>query len=135
MISSLSKIARSWAIVFILANLLNILAPTISWALTSRPTAPEATSFEPVDTTDMVNLAKGDFAFNISVLKYEALREDIHYQFLTMPGDSPMMMQVGRFRVDVGADGNPKTMTGTGGEQGQNIEPSLNFILNLISIF
>jgi hypothetical protein len=69
MISSLRKLARPWAVVFILANLLNLLAPTISWALTSGPTAPEATSFEPVDTTDMVNLATGDFTYNIPLLE------------------------------------------------------------------
>ncbi len=69
MISSLRKLARPWAVVFILANLLNVLAPTISWALTSGPTAPEATSFEPVDTTDLVNLATGDFTYNIPLLE------------------------------------------------------------------
>jgi len=38
-----------------------LLWPTVSYALTAGPTAPEATSFEPVDTTDMVNLQSGDF--------------------------------------------------------------------------
>jgi hypothetical protein len=69
MIAFLRKIARPWAVVFILANLLNIVVPTVSWALTSGPTAPEATSFEPVDTTDMVNLATGDFTYNIPLLE------------------------------------------------------------------
>ncbi|MFM9841173.1 MAG: hypothetical protein ACKVOQ_23115 [Cyclobacteriaceae bacterium] len=69
MITAIRKLARPWAVVFILANLLNVLAPTISWALTSGPTAPEATSFEPVDTTDMVNLATGDFTYNIPLLE------------------------------------------------------------------
>ncbi len=69
MISSLRKIARPWAVVFILANLFNVLAPTISWALTSGPTAPEATSFEPVDTTDIVNLATGDFTYNMPLFE------------------------------------------------------------------
>jgi hypothetical protein len=69
MISSLRKLARPWAVVFILANLLNVLAPTISWALTSGPTAPEATSFEPVDTTDMVSLSTGDFTYSIPLLE------------------------------------------------------------------
>jgi hypothetical protein len=43
--------------------------PTISYALTSGPTAPEATSFEPVDTTDMVNLLTGDFTYNLPLLE------------------------------------------------------------------
>jgi Family of unknown function (DUF5977) len=56
------------------ATLLTILltdtfAPTISFALTSGPTQPEATSFEPIDTTDMVNLQTGNFTYNIPLLE------------------------------------------------------------------
>lgn len=56
--------------VFLLLNILTTtLAPTISYALTAGPTAPESTSFEPVDTTDMVNLLTGDLAYNLPVLE------------------------------------------------------------------
>ncbi|MCG8310013.1 MAG: porin family protein [Cytophagales bacterium] len=55
---------------FLLINFVFDLAlPGISYALTSGPTAPEYTSFEPVDTTDMVNLATGDFTYNIPLLE------------------------------------------------------------------
>ncbi|MBX2916281.1 MAG: RHS repeat protein [Cyclobacteriaceae bacterium] len=47
----------------------NVLLPTYSWALTAGPTAPEATSFEPVDTTDMVNTITGDFTYNLPLLE------------------------------------------------------------------
>jgi len=43
-------------------------APGICYALTSGPTQPEANSFEPVDTTDMINLQSGDFTNNIPML-------------------------------------------------------------------
>ncbi|RBL93324.1 hypothetical protein DF182_12420 [Chitinophaga flava] len=43
--------------------------PAAAYALTSGPTAPEATSFEPVDTTDMVNLQTGDFTYNLPLLE------------------------------------------------------------------
>jgi hypothetical protein len=49
--------------------LTNTLAPTVSYALTSGPTQPEATSFEPVDTSDMINLQSGDFTYNIPLLE------------------------------------------------------------------
>jgi len=45
-----------------------VLAPTLSMALTSGPTTPEVSSFEPVDTTDMVDLATGDFNYNIPLM-------------------------------------------------------------------
>ena len=47
----------------------NLFIPSLSYALTSGPTAPEATSFEPVDTTDMVNLITGDLTYNIPLLE------------------------------------------------------------------
>ncbi|MFO0329945.1 MAG: hypothetical protein ACK514_01215, partial [Bacteroidota bacterium] len=68
MVRLFRKVARPWAIVFVLITFANTLFPTVSYALTSGPTAPEATSFEPVDTTDMVNLATGDFTYNIPLL-------------------------------------------------------------------
>ncbi len=49
--------------------LTNTLAPTVTYALTSGPTAPEATSFEPVDTTDMVNLQTGNFTYNLPLIE------------------------------------------------------------------
>jgi YD repeat-containing protein len=62
--------ARKTIAIFLLLNMVNyIVYPTVSWALTSGPTAPEATSFEPVDTTDMVNLATGDFTYNMPLLE------------------------------------------------------------------
>ncbi len=60
---------KSFAATMLLIMLTNTLAPTISYALTSGPTAPEATSFEPVDTTDMVNLQTGDFTYNIPLME------------------------------------------------------------------
>lgn len=54
---------------FLAIHLLFItLLPTISWALTSGPNAPEYNSFEPVDVTDMVNLATGDFTYTLPIL-------------------------------------------------------------------
>lgn len=60
---------KTIAVFLILETLANTIVPTISWALTSGPTAPEATSFEPVDTTDMVNSVTGDFVYNMSLIE------------------------------------------------------------------
>src|SRR5688572_9573616 len=49
--------------------LTDTIAPTVTYALTSGPTAPEANSFEPVDTSDMVNLLTGDLTYNIPLLE------------------------------------------------------------------
>lgn len=49
--------------------LYEIFFPTMALALTAGPTAPEATSFEPVDTTDMVNPLTGSFTYNMPLLE------------------------------------------------------------------
>jgi hypothetical protein len=65
-----SVLLKKSVVVFLLFLILtDVCAPTISWALTSGPTAPEYSSFEPVDTTDMVNLSSGDFTYNIPLLE------------------------------------------------------------------
>lgn len=60
---------KGFAVFFLLEVIFNTVTPAVSWALTSGPTAPEATSFEPVDTTDMVNLSSGDFTYNLPLLE------------------------------------------------------------------
>jgi hypothetical protein len=60
---------RVVATTLLVVMLSNTIAPTVSYALTSGPTVPEATSFEPVDTTDMVNLQTGDFTYNIPLME------------------------------------------------------------------
>lgn len=45
-----------------------IFFPTMVFALTSGPSSPEFSSFEPVATTDMVDPFSGDFTYNLPVL-------------------------------------------------------------------
>jgi len=55
---------------FLLVNFLGQLAaPSVSYALTAGPTSPEATSFEPVDTTDLVDIKTGDFNYNFPLFE------------------------------------------------------------------
>ncbi|HMT27638.1 MAG TPA: hypothetical protein PKD91_00020 [Bacteroidia bacterium] len=57
------------AIIVANALLSQILFPTIAYALTSGPGSPEFSSFEPVATTDMVNVFSGDFTYNLPVVE------------------------------------------------------------------
>lgn len=43
--------------------------PVVAWALTSGPTQPEVQSFEPIGTTEMVDLFSGDFTYNIPLFE------------------------------------------------------------------
>jgi len=57
------------AVFFLLTLVYELGFPVAAYALTAGPTAPEATSFEPVDTTDMVNLQTGDFTYSVPLLE------------------------------------------------------------------
>ncbi|MDJ1501164.1 hypothetical protein [Xanthocytophaga agilis] len=69
MIPKKKRLVRIIAVFLLLNILQQIIAPLATYALTAGPTAPEATSFEPIDTTDMVNLQSGDFNYNIPLLE------------------------------------------------------------------
>ena len=62
-------ILKTFSIFCILLMLENLLMPAMVLALTSGPTAPEATSFEPVDTSSMVDALTGDMTYSVPLLE------------------------------------------------------------------
>ncbi|MFD1001327.1 hypothetical protein ACFQ21_18500 [Ohtaekwangia kribbensis] len=62
------KILRVIALFMAFNILTGVVAPSVAYALTAGPTSPEFSSFEPVATTDMVNVFTGDFTYNLPVL-------------------------------------------------------------------
>jgi YD repeat-containing protein len=60
---------KTIAVLFLLEIVVEVFSPSVVWALTAGPTAPEASTFEPIDTTDMVNLVSGDFTYNLPLLE------------------------------------------------------------------
>ncbi|MFN8711407.1 MAG: hypothetical protein ACK5Z2_01055 [Bacteroidota bacterium] len=56
------------AVTLALFMLENSLFPVAAFALTSGPSQPEFTSFEPIETTQMVDPYSGDFTYNIPLL-------------------------------------------------------------------
>lgn len=46
-----------------------LLLPTVAWALTSGPSQPEFSNFQPVGATNMVNDFTGDFTYNLPVIQ------------------------------------------------------------------
>ena len=54
-------------------------SPNYSFALTGGPSQPEVQSFEPVGTSDMVNLFSGDLTYNIPLLDIDGYPVNIAY--------------------------------------------------------
>lgn len=63
-----SKFSKFLAYYLALMMFLQVTQPTQLYALTSGPTQPEFSAFTPIGTSDMVDLASGDFNYNIPIM-------------------------------------------------------------------
>ena len=61
------------------AILFEVVYPTCAFALTGGPSQPEVQAFEPVGTSDMVDLFSGDFKYNIPLLDVDGYPINISY--------------------------------------------------------
>lgn len=73
------KNIRRIAVFLALNLLLEIVLPTAAHALTGGPSQPEVQSFEPIGTSEMVDLFSGDFTYNIPLLDIEGYPINISY--------------------------------------------------------
>lgn len=63
-----TKTKRTCAKFFLVIFIYNIIFPSISYALTGGPTAPQTSSFEEVNAPDVVNLLTGNMTYNLALL-------------------------------------------------------------------
>ncbi len=63
-----SKVTKGIACYLALMLLFEIVSPMAAYALTGGPSQPEFNSFTPIGTSDMVDLASGDFNYNIPIM-------------------------------------------------------------------
>jgi hypothetical protein len=63
-----SKFSKIVAYYLIIMMVLQVTQPMQMYALTTGPSQPEFNSFTPIGTSDMVDLASGDFNYNIPVM-------------------------------------------------------------------
>ncbi len=73
------KLYKKISLSLILVLLFQIVAPSVTYALTSGPSQPEVQSFEPVGTSQMVDLFSGDFNYNIPLLEVGGYPINIAY--------------------------------------------------------
>lgn len=70
---------RTFSIVSLIAFMIQVFYPTQTYALTGGPSQTEYESFEPAGATEMVNLATGDFVYNIPLLDVDGYPINISY--------------------------------------------------------
>jgi hypothetical protein len=74
-----SRVSRSISFTLLLIFVSEIIFPTAAMALTSGPSQPEVQSFEPISTSDMVDVFSGDFKYNIPLMDVEGYPINIAY--------------------------------------------------------
>jgi len=75
----INKKMKTIAIMLLLVFSCQLIFPNISLALTTGPSQPEVQGFEPVGTTDMVDMFSGSFIYNIPLLDIEGYPVNISY--------------------------------------------------------
>lgn len=70
---------KACALFMLFVFLFSLFEPSVALALTSGPSQPEVQSFEPVGTSDMVDLFSGDFNYNIPLLDVDGYPINISY--------------------------------------------------------
>lgn len=73
------KLNKVFSIKLVLIILLQVCWPTTSWALTGGPSQPEVQSFEPIGTSDMVDLFSGDFSYNVPLFDMDGYPMNLSY--------------------------------------------------------
>ncbi|MDX2172814.1 MAG: hypothetical protein SFY56_06820 [Bacteroidota bacterium] len=74
-----NKVSRPISFTLLLLFITEIIFPTASMALTSGPSQPEVQSFEPISTSDMVDVFSGDFKYNIPLMDVEGYPINMSY--------------------------------------------------------
>lgn len=59
---------KSIALGFLLLMISEVFTPSFAYALTSGPSQPETSGFEPIGNSDMVELFSGDFSYNVPLM-------------------------------------------------------------------
>ena len=74
-----NTLRKSTSLMMAFVFLFQMTYPTQVWALTGGPSQPEVQSFEPIGTSDMVDLFTGDFNYNIPLMEVEGYPINIAY--------------------------------------------------------
>jgi len=126
----------SWMMLSIMT--LEMIFPALSFALSSGPVQPEIQSFEPVGTTDMVDLFTGDFVYNIPLLDVEGYPLNISYHGgVTMEQEASWVglgWNISPGAINRAVRGLPDEFDGDTIEKEMNIKPEVTKKLGLAAV-
>lgn len=131
-----SRIVRFTAKVMICVMGYQVIIPATSlFALTSGPSQPEVQSFEPVGTTEMVDLFSGDFVYNIPLMDVEGYPINISYHSgITIEQEASWVglgWNINPGEINRGVRGLPDDFNGDTLNKYLKVKPEKNYSLRL----
>lgn len=97
-----SRTCKVISLVVTVNFLMEVFFPLRLFALTTGPTHPEIQSFEPVDTSEMVDLFSGDFCYNIPLLDVDGYPINLFYHSGSTIEDEASWVGLG-WNINVGS--------------------------------
>lgn len=129
-----SKVSRPISFTLLLLFVSEIIFPTATMALTGGPSQPEVQSFEPISTSDMVDIFSGDFKYNIPLLDVEGYPINIAYGSAISTDQEASWVGLG-WNLNVGSinrsmRGVPDDFKGDIVKKESNMKPNRTFGIN-----
>jgi len=123
------------AVYMVLSLVGDIVYPVVSYGLTSGPIDINQASFEPASTSEMVNLATGDFTYNIPLMDVDGYPINIAYHGGVSMEQEASMVGLG-WSLNVGSmnrikKGLPDDFNGDEIETTMNIRPVENTLMSI----
>lgn len=119
----------------LIALFYQLVFPLTTYALTTGPSQPEVQSFEPVGTTNMVDLFTGDFTYNIPLMDIEGYPVNIFYHSgVTMEQEASWVglgWNINPGEINRSVRGVPDDFNGDRIEKTINIRPEKEYRLGI----
>lgn len=126
-----STTKKGIALFLLISFTTQLVYPTCAWALTGGPSQPEVQSFEPVGTSDMVDIFSGDFTYNIPLLDIDGYPINMSYHSGVGMDDEASWIGLGwninAGVINRGVRGVPDDFAGDNIVKDINIKPNRTF--------
>ncbi|MBC7778457.1 MAG: hypothetical protein H7246_23700, partial [Phycisphaerae bacterium] len=124
-----SKRRAAWFLIFTITA--QLFTPYYSYALTGGPSQPEVQSFEPIGTSEMVDVSSGSFTYNIPLLEVGGYPINLAYHSGSTPDDEATVCGLG-WNINPGVvnrnmRGLPDDFSGDEVKKEFNLKPNRTF--------
>jgi hypothetical protein len=123
------RAVKSLAIFLSLNIFLEVLAPSVAFALTGGPSQPEVQGFQPIGVSDMVDVKTGDFSYNLPLMDVGGYPINLVYNAGASMDDEASWVGLGWSlnpgTINRSMKGLPDDFKGEGVQRKMNVKPDI----------